>query len=527
MTKGYLSLVLHAHLPYVHHPLDENLLEERWLFEAITETYIPLITVFNDLIDEGVNFKITLSLSPPLISMLSNSLLQERYLKHLDKLKELAELEVERTKHQPDFNYVARMYQRNISNAYTLFNDRYNRNLLKAFKDLETKGKLELITCAATHGFLPLLNIHNSSVRAQLKLGIEYFAQHFNHIPEGIWLPECGYYHGIENELTDLGIKYFFLDTHGILFATPRPKYATLAPIMTPAGAAAFARDQESSKQVWSADEGYPGDFDYREYYRDIGYDLDYDYIKPFIHPDGIRINTGFKYYRITGKTDWKECYQPDWAVQKAALHAGNFLFNRQHQIKYFANKMGIPPIVVCPYDAELFGHWWYEGPIWLKFLLKKIHYDQNIVETISPGDYLKRHNNIQLSQPCPSSWGDGGYNDVWLEGSNDWIYRLLHKASKHMITLSRRLPNAQGIQRRILNQAARELLLAQSSDWAFIMKTGTMVDYAKRRTVTHIERFNRLVHSLKQGEIDLEWLEQIEKEDNIFENIDYQIYCG
>lgn len=526
MSKGYLALVLHAHLPYVHHPFEEHLLEERWLFEAITETYVPLINTFNELVDEGVDYRVTLSLSPPLISMLSNPLLQERYLNHLNKLMELADLELERTKNQPDFNYVARMYQKNLAKTYEVYYENYQCNLLKAFKELEDMGRLELITCTATHGFLPLLRVHNPSVKAQLKVGVELFAEHFGHYPRGIWLPECGYYHGLENELAEMGISYFFLDSHGLLFASPRPKYATLAPIRTPSGVAAFARDQESSKQVWSSTEGYPGDNDYREYYRDIGYDLDYEYIKPYIHPDGIRINTGFKYHRITGKTEWKECYQPDWAVQKAALHAGNFMFNRQQQIKFYADRMENPPIIVCPYDAELFGHWWYEGPIWLKFLLKKIHYDQNIIETITPGDYLQRHKKIQPCTPCPSSWGNAGYNDVWLDGSNDWIYRYLHKASKQMIAISKSVPNAQGIHRRILNQAARELLLAQSSDWAFIMKTGTMVDYAKRRTMTHIERFNRLIHSLTEGKIDKNWLSEIEQEDNIFPNINYEVYC-
>ncbi|MEW6623945.1 MAG: 1,4-alpha-glucan branching protein domain-containing protein [Bacillota bacterium] len=527
MSKGYLCIVLHAHLPYVHHPLESHLLEERWFFEALTETYLPLIKTFNNLISEGVNFKVTLSLSPTLISMLDSPLLQERYMAHLDKQRELADLEVERTKSQPDFNYVAKMYQEHLESAYNLYHVKYKANLIEAFKYLKDQGRIELITCAATHGFLPLLNIHRPSVEAQLRVGAELFAEKFGRYPRGMWLPECGYYYGLEDQLAKVGIEYFFVDTHGLIFASPRPKYGVLAPIRTNSGVYAFGRDTESSKQVWSSTEGYPGDFDYREYYRDIGYDLDYEYVKPYIHPDGIRINTGFKYYRITGKTDWKECYQPDWARQKAALHAGNFMFNRQHQINYYASCMDNPPIIISPYDAELFGHWWFEGPMWLEFLMKKIHYDQNVIETISPGDYLDRHHRIQQCTPCPSSWGNAGYNDVWLEGSNDWIYRLLHKASRQMIHVAGSMPHADGIYRRILNQAARELLLAQSSDWAFIMKTGTMVEYAKRRTSTHIERFNRLLHALKEGQIDKKWLQEIELEDNIFPSIDYKVYCS
>lgn len=527
LTKGYLALVLHAHLPYVHHPLQENMLEERWFFEAVTETYIPLITAFQRLKNEGIHYRVTLSLSPPLLSMFSSPLLQERYLNHLIKSMELADLELDRTANQPNFHYVAQMYKQNLDTAYTIYHDKYKGDLIKAFKDLESAGGLELITCAATHGYLPLLNIHNPSVKAQLHVGVEAFAEKFGHYPKGMWLPECGYYSGLDQELANLGIKYFFVDSHGIVFANPRPKYGTLAPIKTHSGVAVFARDYESSKQVWSSSEGYPGDCDYREYYRDIGYDEDYEYVKPYIHPDGIRVNTGFKYHRITGKTDWKECYQPDWAKEKAAIHAGNFMFNRQEQIKHHQHHMDTPPIIVSPYDAELFGHWWYEGPMWLELLLKKIHHDQDVIETLTPGDYLDRHKNIQVCTPCSSSWGNAGYNDVWLDGSNDWIYRFLHKAARKMEHVANKAKGAQGIQKRILNQAARELLLAQSSDWAFIMKTGTMVDYAKNRTVSHLDNFDRLLLSLKEGRIETKWLETIEKEDDIFPKIDYQIYCS
>lgn len=527
MSKGYLAFVLHAHLPYVHHPLQENMLEERWFFEAITETYIPLISVFKRLNKEGVNYRLTLSLSPPLISMLDNPLLQERYFKHLTKLRKLAVQELDRTSNQPDFHYVAQMYKKNLDNAHNIFYETYQGNIIKAFKELESEGSLELITCAATHGFLPLLNVNTSAVKAQLRVGVEFFAEHFGHYPKGMWLPECGYYYGLEKELSQIGIKYFFVDSHGILFASPRPKYGTLAPIKTQSGVAVFARDQESSKQVWSSTEGYPGDCDYREYYRDIGYDLDYDYIKEYIHPEGIRVNTGFKYHRITGKTDWKECYQPDWAKEKAAIHAGNFMFNRIEQVKYHAQHMSIPPIIVSPYDAELFGHWWYEGPLWLELLLKKLHYDQNIIETITPGDYLDRHGKIQVSNPCPSSWGNAGYNDVWLEGSNDWIYRPLHKAAKQMEKLAVSIKDTCEIKKRILNQMSRELLLAQSSDWAFIMKTGTMVEYAKKRTVSHLDNFNNLLNALQNGKIETKFLESLEQENNIFGNINYEVYCS
>jgi 1,4-alpha-glucan branching enzyme len=283
----------------------------------------------------------------------------------------------------------------------------------------------------------------------------------------------------------------------------------------------------ESSKQVWSAHEGYPGEYEYREFYRDVGFDLDYDYIRPYLHSDGNRINLGIKYYKITGPTDIKEPYQPSLAREKAAVHAGHFMFNREKQVEYLHDFLGIKPIIVSPYDAELFGHWWYEGPEWIEFLLRKIHFDQETLRPITPSEYLEMHPKLQLLTPSMSSWGWKGYSEVWLEGSNDWIYSHIHIMADRMVELAGHFSDARGILRRALNQAARELLLAQSSDWAFIMKTGTMADYARKRTKDHIARFDRLYHDIGTSRINEQWLKEIESRDNIFPDIDYRVFCG
>lgn len=527
MAKGYLSLVLHAHLPYVRHPENENFLEEKWLYEAITETYIPLIWAFENLIRDSIRFRLTISLSPPLMAMLTDSLLQKRYIKHLNMLRELVAKEVSRTKKEHmEVHQCALMYQEIYERAYKTFHYDYRDNIVQAFRKFQELGFLEVITCAGTHGYLPLLGLHRETVRAQVNLAVNYYHEQFGKYPEGMWLPECAYNPGDDEILREAGIKYFFVDTHGLLFASPKPKYGIYAPIICPSGTAAFGRDAESSKQVWSANEGYPGDFDYREFYRDIGYDLDYDYIKPYIHPEGIRTDTGMKYYRITGKnTDLKLPYNFHNAREKAAIHAGNFMFNREKQIQYLARYMDRPPIIISPYDAELFGHWWFEGPMWLEFLIRKIYHDQNLIELKTPGDYLKEIPHNQPSQPPMCSWGYKGYNEVWLQGSNDWIYRHLHNCAERMIELANSFHNPQGLQKRALDQAAREIFLAQASDWAFIMKTGTMVDYAKRRTREHVSRFTKLYKDIKNNSINEPWLREIEHTDNIFPNINYAIY--
>lgn len=527
MEKGMLTLVLHAHLPFVRHPEHEYFLEENWLYEAITETYIPLIHMFEGIERDRVPCRLTMSLTPTLISMLKDPLLQDRYLRHIDRLIELANKEIGRTRFQAAFHETALHYYWQFTQARETFLNRYHRDLTWAFKRFQDLGYLEIITCGATHGFLPLVNRTKATVRGQIDTAVRQYESIFGRKPAGIWLPECGYYPGVDKFLKKVGIRYFLTDTHGILHASPRPKFGVFAPLYCPSGVAAFGRDVESSKQVWSAVEGYPGDYHYREFYRDIGFDLDYDYIRPYISPDGLRINTGIKYYRISGQSDDKEPYVRAWALEKAASHASNFMFNREKQSEYLYDFMGRKPIIVAPYDAELFGHWWYEGPEFLNFLVRKIAFDQKTIRLGTPMDYLMNYPVNQVSTPSMSSWGWKGYSETWLSGANDWIYRHLHKATLRMSELANRYSGQNGMVQRALNQAARELFLAQSSDWAFIMHTGTMVPYAVKRTKEHILNFTRIYEDLNHNRLNERWLSEIESKNNLFPNVDYRVFCG
>jgi len=528
LSHGYLAIVLHAHLPFVRHPEYDEFLEEDWLYEAITETYIPLLEVFTGLKRDGVDFRITMSLTPPLCEMLSDDLLRSRYLRRIDRLIALSEREVERTRRSDnDFHEAACMYRDKFAKTKKLFLEEAGGDLLSVFRALQEAGNLEVITCPATHAFLPNLATPQG-VRAQVSIAVENYRKHFGREPRGMWLAECAYFEGLEEYLAEAGIKYFFTDSHGILYGSPRPKYGTYAPVFCPNGVAAFGRDMESSKQVWSSEEGYPGDHHYREFYRDLGFDGHYDYIRPYLHGDGIRRNIGIKYHRITGNVDLhqKQPYSPSLARQRAAEHAGHFMFNRQHHLKWLHGELGRKPIVVSPYDAELFGHWWFEGPDFLDFLLRKLAFDQKDIEPVTPAEYLSRHRKNQVIQPVFSSWGDKGYAEVWINGSNDWIYRHLHYAEEKMVSLARRFSDPQPLVRRALNQAAREVLLAQASDWAFIMTTGTMVSYAEKRTREHVYNFLRLAGEVEQDRIDTYWLEWLESKNNIFSEIDYRVFA-
>ena len=339
-------------------------------------------------------------------------------------------------------------------------------------------------------------------------------------------MPECGYIPEADKYLKEFGIEYIITESHGILYANPTPVFGTFAPIVSQNGVIAFGRDMESSRQVWSSIDGYPGDFNYREFYRDIGYEADYDYIKPYIASNGVRVHTGLKYYRITGKTDNKDYYDIQWAKDSAEKQAGHFFDSRTSQIDYLCKSTQNPPIVLCPYDAELYGHWWYEGPYWLYILFKKIYYNKSNFELITPSEYIKKFPVMQESTPCRSSWGANGYSEVWLNSLNDYAHKHLHYIGDKMVELAHNFYNeTDPLKLRVLNQCAREVLLAQSSDWLFIITNGTMVDYAKKRIKEHVGRFNKFYNELNNNTIDQEFLNCIEEKDCIFPDIDYKIY--
>jgi 1,4-alpha-glucan branching enzyme len=526
MEHGLLAIILHAHLPFVRHPEYQEFLEEDWLFEAISETYIPLLHILEGCLAEGIKARITLGLTPPLCEMLADPMLQQRYLGHINRLIELCEKEVGRTRDNAAMNDTARMYLQHFSTAREIFENRFKRDLLTGFRALQDEGAIEIITSAATHGFLPLMT-RTEARWAQIEVGRKNYEKHFGRQPRGMWLPECAYYEGLDQLVARAAIRFFITDAHAVMFGQPQPRRGIYAPVITPSGVAAFARDVETSEQVWSADIGYPGDPDYREFYRDLGFDGDYEYVKPFLHSDGVRRNLGIKYYRVTGKVDLgqKQPYVPQWATGKAALHAGHFLHNRQQQVRGLEPVLGRKPLIVSPYDAELFGHWWFEGPQFLNYLIRKTNYDQDDVRLVTPSDYLREYPENQPQQISTSSWGAEGYYRVWLNGQTDWMYLHQHVAEDRMIELARRHPDAQGMLRRALNQAARELLLAESSDWAFIITTATSVQYAIKRFRDHIHRFTRLYEMISKNEIDEVWLVETESRDTIFQEIDYSVY--
>jgi 1,4-alpha-glucan branching enzyme len=519
MSAGHVAMVLHAHLPFVRHPEHRDHLEERWLFEAIAECYLPLLDVFERLERDAVPFHLTVSLSPPLVAMLRDDLLQQRFERHLQKLDRLLARELARTEHDPAFGPVVRFYAARQRLLWDVWR-RYQGDLVGALAGFQERGHLEIWTSGATHAFLPALLHHPQLIRGQIALAVDSHLRALGRAPRGIWLPECGYTPGVDAVLTRYGIAYTVLETHALLDATPRPRFGTAAPAVTAQGLACFGRDAEASQQVWSKESGYPGDVYYREFYRDVGYDNAEDEVREFVAADGTRQATGLKYYRITGAgLGHKLPYQPGAARERAEAHARDFVDRREAQLRWLAARMDTPPVVVAPYDAELFGHWWFEGPAFLEAVFRHMAWSGQSTPT-TLGAYLERAPTHDLAEPEVSSWGAGGYAGVWLDPGSSWMLRHVDHAARELTDLVRQHGHAGGVRERAAKQAVRELMLLLSSDWAFLIKTGTAPHYARARFEAHLARFRRLELMLRRGEIDAAWLADLEARDNLFPHV-------
>ena len=509
MTKGNLAIVLHAHLPYVRSE-EPGSLEEDWFFQALVECYLPLLETLEEASKSNNQApKITIGLSPTLLSLLEDKLLKSRFENWINiRLKVLSSLKTDNVKASIHLN---NHLKRQLESWKKCRGD-----LIERFEKLQILGVIDILTCAATHGYLPLLRESPEVVRAQLQTAVREHHRLFKKLPLGIWLPECAYYEGLDELMAESGLRYAVLDGHGLLNADPRPRYGLYAPICTKKGVAFFGRDSESTLPVWSANDGYPGNPNYREFHRDLGWDLSIENLKKI----GIKEKRplGIKLFKISSKQtslENKQQYDPQAAQESVEKDADNYLKDRKKQLIKLQESMKIEPLLIAPFDAELFGHWWFEGPKFLSQLFIKSR--EEGIKLITLKEALQITTQIQLCNPSPSSWGQGGFHNYWLNESNAWIVHEWSKAGSAMVKIC-----SEGIkeesQIKIIKQAGRELLLSQSSDWSFILKAGTTTELAKERINLHIKRFWILINAIKKNiNIEPNTLEKIEKEDCIF----------
>ncbi|MDQ7773697.1 MAG: DUF1957 domain-containing protein [Elusimicrobiales bacterium] len=526
-AKGSLILVLHAHLPYVNHPSSPDFLEENWFFEGVVETYIPLITMLESLAKDGIKAGLTVSISPTLGAMLENESLEKKLIAYVDSRLALLEKEAERAGDREPLAKTVRLYQRVYEQAAELLR-RYSGDIITPLKQFQAAGQIEIITTSATHAVLPLLP-RPEALRAQIAVAAEDYEDRFNRKSSGFWLPECAYDRRLQTYLKLSGFNFVFLESHGVQFGSPSAPHGVYSPYRTPNGVAVFGRDCESSREVWSSRYGYPGDPSYREFYRDVGYDGDEEYLRPWL--GGQRRPLGLKYHRITGEVDLakKELYDPDAALERVEAHAADFLAKRMAQVDALAANGVARPVITGCYDAELFGHWWFEGPAFLESVIRRIRQDRLPVQLVTPTEHLNSCQEPPELEPELSSWGEKGYFDPWLNQSNDSIYAPILGATERMVEMANRFRSHDltHVSSRALNQAAREVLLSQSSDWPFLLYIDSHSKYAGDRVRGHCRNAEELLSQVLEKRVDERALASLEREHALFPRLDFRIFSS
>ena len=527
MRKSSINFIFNAHLPFVRHPEYPKFLEEDWLFEATNESYLPLLRMMYGLRAEGTGFRLTFSISPTLGAMLDDELLNTRFSAYLDERIELADKEISRLSRDKQRKALAVFYKDELLANRSFYGEVCQGRILNAFNTLSNEGCLELITTTATHAYLPVYKDYPIAVNAQIETGVLEHIRHFDKMPEGFWLPECGYYPGLEEMLRNHNIRWTSLGSQALVLSPDKCERGSYSPVKCPNGLYCFVRDVSLTSLVWSDTEGYPTDSVYRDFYRDIGFDLPFDYIKPYVHEPEVRSFTGFKYNAVTGRSADKDVYDRAKAAERVVSHAKNFLYNVRSRTENLNDLLDVDPVYTVSFDAELFGHWWYEGVSWLENIIRMVWEDDSL-SLITPSDFIATKPEVQTLQPATSSWGEGGYSAVWVDSSsNAWLYRHIFKALERMTELAERFPEQKSLKQRFLNQAARETLLLMASDWPFIIHNQTSRDYAVQRLEGHIENLNLVYDNMCKNAVNTEWLVKAEKRDNLFRFIDYNIMNG
>jgi 1,4-alpha-glucan branching enzyme len=566
--RGYFTFVLHGHLPYVlnhgqwPHGMD-------WLSEAALYSYIPLLREFYRLKKEGVDFQLTIDITPVLAEQLAHTLFKDEFKDYLQARIDSAQEDKAYFKKtgQDHMAGLARFWEGYFAEIISFYQEEIKEDILAAFRGLQEDGYIEIMTCAATHGYLPLLGLEES-INLQLSQGKAAHERLFGRPPHGIWLPECAYRpryrweppfatplydgplerRGIEEHLASHELRFFMVDTHllagGKAIGTYLERFPMLQRLwlqsqqgqepLPPAekrspyqsycvsstgdlnrAAAFFVRDPHTALQVWSGEHGYPGDHWYLEFHK-----------KHF--PGGIR------YWRITkSKSDLaeKEAYVPERAQERLRAQAEHFADLIKGQINHYHAETGEVGIACAPYDMELFGHWWFEGPQWLGMVLRQLAKDE-IVSLTTCNRYLEENPPSLVMQLPEGSWGEGGYHFIWLNQDTAWTWEHIYEMENELRNLrdvSEKLPGDQ-ILEELVQQSLRELLLLQSSDWQFLISTVSARDYAELRFSTHYEWLKQLVSITKEylhrGEISVgarNFLSDCQRRDNLFPDVDWR----
>ena len=521
-SQPVISFVLHGHAPFVRHPETLNPSQELWFFESLSETYIPLLQVFDRLDRDLVPFRMGISLSPTLCHMLGDDLLIQRYLEYTDRQIEFGEEELDRTAGESELHSLVNCFYERVVERKAFFTGRYENNILKGFDYYQKKGRLEILATAATHSFLPFYTSYPEAVQAQFEMAISAYRSNFGKHPQGFWLPELGWKAELDSWLRSYNFAYTIVDAHALAFARPFAEKGSFYPARTPQGVIVLGRDFYAAEDMANiAREPL-----YRYNSRDQGFELPAERVRPFLGPQGSRTGTGYKYWAAGEDGSGKALYKPDEALEKAKNQARAFLGAGLIRLKSASEMMDGSALSLCAFEADSFGRFWHEGPDFIETLFRE-GLKSGEVLFMTPAEYLCKQDaaSFQTLTPEYSSWGVNGYAETWLDASNDWMYRHTMRALERMVEIAERFPGNTGLKERALNQAAREMLLVLASDWPKMLYKQENTDYARNQIESSLRNFTTIYEALGSNYISTEWLTQIEKRNNIFPNINYRVF--
>jgi len=526
MADTSLIFILDAHLPFIRHPEAPGCVEETWLFNALSYTYLPLLRTCTALETEGVPFRLSVVFSPTLCEMFTDCLLQERYVDTLDKAIDFGFSELDRSADSPETRELIKVHLDQLQLNRRDFVEIYEKNILKKFDYFATHGYIEILATTATACFLPLYTDIPEAINAQIETGLITYRKHFTAIPSGFWLPAMAYAPGLENVLKSYGFQYTILESHGLLFADPPPDTGIFAPAWCQNGFAVFSRDKLSYEEIADSESGYMANPVYLDVEKDIGFELSEEQLASLFPVSLGRRITGFRYWsKKTQNMGTSPHYQIDKAHTQLCADAETFL-NRHTEVLNKASVAleGEPVSMVCAFPASLFGQDWFEGISWLENLYRLAAARNEISFSFFSLKLPQKPSDKRIS-PYYSSWAESGYAEEVLNSSNDWMYPYIRKATERMIDLAERFPDDTGLKERALNMAARELLLAQAMDWNVLMNKSDQTEYARRRFEDSVRAFTVVYESLGSNFISTEWLTNTEKSHNLFTEINYRVF--
>jgi len=539
-----VSLVLNVHHPYVKEfstlaqqdtdpsedaPFENMNLapgsaEENWFFEALSETYLPLLMLFDRLEADHVPFRLGLSLSPVMIQMLRDELLQKKYAAYLDHQIDFGKQEIQRLNGKPALRLLAQRYFDEAVDRRAVLTTRYEGNIFRALEHYQQKRRIEFLAAPATHAFLPFFCSFPEALHAQMETALSFYRYSLGITPQGFWLPELGWSKELDPFLRSYNFNYTITDSHGFVLGNPPPSRGSFFPVRTPQNVIVLARDFYACADIGKMSREGP----YRDNNRDIGYELPIAALSPFIAQNGARCQTGYKYWQASSDASRGDDtpYDPAAAQKAVEEQARVFLENCCDRLESARRFMGEIPLSLCAFNADSFGRHWHEGPQFLESLFR-LAAGYRDLQFMTPAEYLYRQpiSAFEISLPEYSSWGDNGYAQVWLDSSNDWIYRHLSRSINRMIDLADRFSNSSSLKERTMNQAACELLLAMASDWPALLYRQERTVYARKQLEDALQNFTTIYEALGSNYISTEWLTNLERRHNIFPHINYRVF--